>query len=177
MQEKKEMESTDLNCSNCNASIAPEDVYCGNCGYPERGTAKEIDRYNYSITLKKNVLNDANKKIKHVRILLYIITAVSLIMGLFHISIDNYADGIALLIAAALYLACSIWVKKKPLIGIVTAFTLWLIFQLSVVLIDPVLLFKGIILKILVFSMFVKGIVSAKDAQSYSTQLKDLKAL
>ena len=53
----------------------------------------------------------------------------------------------------------------------------WILLQLSVVLVDPALLFNGILLKIIFIGIFIKGISSAKDAKKYTGQLKEMNAI
>lgn len=168
----------ELICSKCGSSLNENDVFCNSCGFPERGTLEDKKKYNFSIHLKKNVIEDANKKLNNVKILLYVITGLNVIIGLINLSNDySYAQGIGNLIAAALFLGCALWVNNQPLVGVLAAFILWILLQLSVVLINPALLFSGIILKVIFIGIFVKGIASAKDYLKFSEQLKEMKEM
>ncbi|MBV6641124.1 MAG: hypothetical protein KI791_10410 [Cyclobacteriaceae bacterium] len=164
-----------MECSKCNSILNDEDVYCPNCGYPERADESEKGKYEYRIKLKKDVLEDAEKKMKSVKILLYVIAGLNFAMGLYYLSEDlTFYDGIGSLIAAGIFIACVVWVNKQPLTGILAAFIFWILLQLSVVLVDPALIFSGIILKVVFIAIFIKGINSARDYQKFSQQLKEI---
>ena len=165
-------------CSKCKSELKENDVFCTNCGYPEKGTEEEIKKYNYSIKLKQDVIDDGKKKLKNVKILLYAIAGINFLYGVFYLTNElTFTDGLASLIAAGVFLAFVIWVNKQPLTGIIVAFIFWILLQLSVVLVDPVLLFKGLLLKAIFIGIFLKGISSAMDAKKYTDQLKEMKAI
>lgn len=167
-----------LACSKCQNSMSTDDIYCTNCGYPERGSQEEISKYNHSIKLKMDVITEGVKKLKSVKILLYVLAGINAAFGIYYLTNElTFADGIGSLIAAGVFLACVIWVNNQPLIGVLAAFIFWILLQLSVVLVDPLLLFQGIILKIIFIGIFLKGISSARDAKKYQDQLREMKAL
>ncbi|SMG20548.1 hypothetical protein SAMN05661096_01109 [Marivirga sericea] len=171
------MEQNFTQCSKCKASITAEDVFCSNCGYPENADQEEKDKYEYRIKLKMNVLKDAKKKLKNVKILLWVLAGLHLVVGLAFLSQEiTFYDGIGPIIAAVIFIACVFWVNKQPLVGIMAAFIFWVLLQLSVVLVDPALLLSGIILKIVFIGIFVKGISSAKDYKEFSQKLRTLNA-
>ncbi len=163
-------------CSQCKVALNPEDVYCPNCGFPERAEESEKGKYVYRIQLKKNVITDAKKKLKNVRILLWIVIVLNIISGIFLLFNNIVELAIGALISAAIYIGCLIWVGKQPLIGIMAAFIFWILMEAISLFSDPSLIFKGIILKVIFVIIFIKGIKSAKDYQNYSAQLKNLKA-
>ncbi len=163
-------------CSQCKVALNPEDVYCPNCGFPERAEESEKGKYIYRIQLKKNVITDAKKKLKNVRILLWIVIVLNIISGIFLLFNNIVELAIGSLISAAIYIGCLIWVGKQPLIGIMAAFIFWILMESISMFSDPNLIFKGIILKVIFVIIFIKGIKSAKDYQNYSSQLKNLKA-
>ncbi|MGM0579429.1 MAG: zinc-ribbon domain-containing protein [Bacteroidota bacterium] len=171
------MDSNQFQCSKCNASLSQEDIFCSNCGYPENGDQKEKDKYEYRVKLRMNVLKDAKKKLKNVKILLWVLASLHFIVGLFFITQEiTFYDGISLIISSVIFVACIFWVNNQPLTGIMAAFIFWVLLQLSVVFVDPALLFNGIILKIIFIAIFVKGITSAKDYKEYSQKLQALNA-
>jgi|GEM_PF-2075188 len=164
-------------CSKCNFSLNSQDVFCNNCGYPERGNQEQKEIYEDEIKVKKFNATQADKELDNVRILLKIIIALTLLVGMFYLfSEDTFEDGIACLVATLIYIGCLIWVNKQPLSGVLAAFLFWLTLQLSVVFTNPVYLFKGIIWKILFISIFIKGINSARKYQKISNQLKNRNA-
>ncbi len=165
--------SDQIICSNCRSEMDEAEKYCNNCGYPEHGDEKEQSRFMYSIKLKQDALAEAKKKLSNVRVMLYILAAINVMVGLYWLASEGgFADGIANIITAAVFIGCAILVKKQPLIGVLSAFIFWLVMQLSVVFIDPALLINGVVLKVVVIVLFVKGIQSARDAKEFTDKLK-----
>lgn len=164
-------------CSRCNTQLTEEDIFCPNCGYPEKASEEEKKKYDYRIKLRQDIVDDAKKKLKNVKILLYVIIGLNVVLGIYYLTDEfTVADGIGNLIAALIFAGCLVWVNKKPLAGILAAFIFWLLLQLSVVLIDPALLFSGLLLKVLFFGVFIKGITSARDYVKYTAQLEEMNA-
>ena len=167
-----------INCSKCSSPVAEHDKFCNECGFPENGSQKEKELYDYRIKLKMDVVEEAQKKLKNVKVLLYVIAGLNFAIGAYFVTTDtNIADGLFNMFSAAIYLACVIWVNKQPLTGVLAAFVFWIVTQLLLVLVDPALLFNGIILKAVFIGIFIKGISSANDVKKYTAQLKDLKAI
>lgn len=164
-------------CSNCKIPLYENDLFCGNCGYPERGDSNEKYKFNYNINLKKEAIEKAGKKLRNVKILLYVIAGINFLVGIYYLMNEvTFVDGIGSLIAAAIFVGFVFWVNKQPLTGILAAFIFWIVLQLSVVLDDPALLFRGLLLKIIFIAIFVRGISSAREVKKYSEQLKETKA-
>lgn len=165
------MEQT-INCTNCKTPVDAQSTFCENCGFPENGNQKEQDKFNYSLKLKRDVIKDAQRKIKQVRILLYVLAGINLIAGLYWLSVENsIIDGVGGLIGASIFLACVFWVKKQPLIGTLAAFIFWILLQLLVIFEDPALLFQGLLLKIIIIALFIKGVKSAVDYKEFSEKV------
>lgn len=164
-------------CSKCSTPLLENDVFCSSCGFPERGTDKDRGLYEYRIKLKKNVLEDAQKKLRNVKILLIVIAVINLLVGIYYLTDDStFFESLASFIAAAVFLGCAFWVEKQPMTGIIAGFSFWGLLQLAAIFVDPVNIVSGILWKILIVVIFIKGIASAKDAKKFTEQLKELKA-
>lgn len=162
-------------CSKCNSSLGEIDTFCSNCGYPEKGTPIEKAKFNHSLELKRNVVQDAEKKLKSVKMLLYALSGLNFLIGIYYFPNEaTFGQGISSLIASIIFLGCVVWVNNQPLTGILAAFIFWILLQLSVILVDPLLLFSGIILKIVFIGIFVKGISSAIDVRNYAKQMEEV---
>jgi len=165
-------------CSKCSTPLMENDTFCNNCGYPEKGSQNEKGMYEYRIKLKKDVLDDAKKKLRNVKILLGVLAGINILFGIYFLMNDStFYDGLGSLITAAVFSGCALWVDKQPLTGILAGFGFWILLQLMAIFIDPANLFSGIILKIIFIAIFIKGIASAKDAKVYTDQLKEMKAV
>lgn len=159
-------------CENCSQITLNDDTYCSNCGFPQNGDNKEKAKFKYGVKLKKEALSEAEGKLKKVKIMLYILAGLNVAVGLFWLRSDfTFWDGISGLISGVVFIACAIWVNKQPLIGVLVAMIFYVLLQLSVVIVDPMLLLKGVILKVVVISIFIKGIQSAKDVKEFREKL------
>ncbi len=168
-----------ITCSNCKSDLRTEDVFCSECGYPERGTDIEKNNFERRIILKKRVVKDAEKKVDSVRIMLYILAGLNIVIGTYYVFLSGdeflFIDGIAALITGIVFIGCAIWVNNQPLTGVMAAFIFWIVLQILAAIVDPASIFSGILLKIVIIGVFIKGINSAKDAVKYSEQLASMK--
>lgn len=164
-----------ITCSRCKTLLYDDAIFCDSCGYPEKGDANEKYKFQYNIKIKEEAIEEANKKLRHVKILLYVIAGINFLIGLFYMANEaTFSDGIASLIAAAIFLGCVIWVKEQPLTGVLAAFVFWIVLQLSVIFVDPSFLMKGLLLKVIFIAIFIKGISSAREVKQFSKQLKEM---
>ena len=175
MLESPALEERSSVCSNCKSSMEITQDYCQQCGFPENKEDKEKDQFHYRIKLKKNVLAEAQKKLKNVKILLFILAALNLIVGIFYAStLGVGAEFLGCMISAAVFVGCAFWVDKQALTGILAAFIFYLLLQVISIIISPVNIFSGILWKIIIITVFIKGINSAKDYKDYKAQLSEM---
>lgn len=71
------------------------------------------------------------------------------------------------------FIALGFWTKKKPYYAIIGALVLYGLFITLNALLDISTLFKGIILKIIIISLLIKGLKDAKDAQEMKEHIGD----
>lgn len=167
-----------INCSNCKTPIGEQDSFCNECGYPENGSDKEKDLFYYRIKLKKDVIEEAKKKMQNVKGVLVFMAVVNLLFGIYYVISDEaFFEGVVQFIVAGIFVGCTLWVDKQPLTGILAGFVFWILIQLLMALGDPVTLFQGIIWKFIFIGVFVKGIMSATEVKKHTADLKALKAI
>lgn len=166
------------NCSNCRTPFEGQDIFCTECGYPENGSDKEKDLFYYRIKLKKDVIEEARKKMKNVKGILIFMAVVNLLFGIYYTTSEaTLLDGIVNLIIAGVFGGCTFWVDKQPLTGVLAGFIFWILIQLLLAIGDPLTLIHGFIWKFIFIGIFIKGIMSARDVKKYSADLKALKAI
>lgn len=164
------------NCENCLSPI-PEKAgkFCSKCGFPALGSDREKENFRISLKRKKEILAEAEKKIRNVKILLYVLAGLNLAVGLV-VSALSADMGILFFleyfIAAAVFTACAIWVNKNPIAGVIAAFSFYMLLQIAAAIVDPSTIFQGIIVKVIFIGMFIKGIRSAYDYKEYAEKLK-----
>lgn len=149
-------------CSICKTTIEIENIFCSNCGYPERGTDKEKAVYHANKVMKKNKHFDAETKIKSARNTLYIMAGLFLVLSLFYYLNDNdVAVLVTNIIMAGLYLALGYWSIKKPFAALLLGLLLYLTVVIISAIVEPSSLIKGILWKIIIIFYLGKGIYSA----------------
>ncbi len=70
------------------------------------------------------------------------------------------------------FIALALYTKKKPYTAIVGAMILYALYILLNALLDVSTLYKGIIMKIIIIVLLVKGVNNAKQAQSMKEQFQ-----
>ena len=165
-------------CSKCSTVLGENAKFCTSCGFPENGSDADKKKYAYSVKVKKDVIEDANKRLKNVKWVLYIIIGINTLAGIYYLTSDaTFYDGLGSLIAAIIFTGCLVWVNKQPLAGILAAFVFWLVLQLLTIVVDPATLLQGILLKAIFIAVFIKGIASARDVKKFSAQLEEMQGV
>ncbi len=120
-------------------------------------------------------LKPYERTLKNARIWLYVIAGLQLIMGVIEYNqaddptIGWTAFGIDAFIAAG-FLVLALWSRKKPVPAFTIALVSYVVLILGFMILDPVNIVKGIIIKILVIIALVKA---NRDARKY----EEMKAL
>jgi len=164
------------NCPHCSHKLEEDQAkFCPKCGFPVLGTEKEKDNFLRLLKANQEVLANAKKKINRVKIMLYIIGGLQVFLGLFlfmgEMVEDSAIVGISSIVVGLIMFACSVWVKRKPVTGILVAFSFYMLLQIAGVIIEPSSIVRGIILKIIVIAVFISGIKSAYDYREYEKKL------
>lgn len=121
---------------------------------------------------------ETQKETRTAKTIIFVFAGLYFCLGLFHGFVaDDFPTMIVELFICLLFLVLGAWSSKNPFGAILTAFFIYLTFQIVEVFIDPTSLFKGIIVKIFIIGAFVKGIRSAMEAQKYIKELEKMKAV
>ncbi len=78
-------------------------------------------------------------------------------------------------IFVAAFIVLGFWTKKKPYYAIVSALVLYSILIIVNAMLDPATIVKGIIFKVIVIVLLVKGLRDARDAQRMKEQIDNNK--
>lgn len=168
-------------CERCNEDLRESSgKFCPKCGFPANGTEQDQKNFYHALKLKQDVLDDAQKKLKRVSVMLYILAGINILYGLYFFGAGAalYGDdagiiGATTIIMGLIFIGCALWVKKNPVAGTVTAFSIYALVQVASALVEPTTLFQGIILKIIIVVIFVRGIRSAFDYREYLRKLDE----
>jgi len=165
----------DMTCDYCSGIISGQDQTCTNCGYPIKGSPEEQKKF---ISLKgrmKHELKDLKTKVENAQITLYVLSGLFFLIGAVSYFIVKDKDQslnvlIEYLILCIIFLALGGWSKTRP----VTCILLGLIFYIMIQIIGIIagFPFSGIIIKIFVVVVLIKGLVSAIEAERIKNEHK-----
>ena len=127
MEELMAQAEDSINCSQCGTPLAPDNIFCVSCGFPERGTESEKSKFHADRVLNLRKQQYARKELKTGRIILLVIAGLSFLSGLFYFFVnDDTATLIASGILTIVYLALAYWSQQKPLIAMVLGLLVYL---------------------------------------------------
>ncbi len=122
---------------------------------------------------KEILIAQAFRKLKTVKVILFVIAAVQLILGLVYYFNGTFElDGALIqLIIALIFFGLALLVDKKPRVAVISGLVLYgLLIALNAV-VEPESIVKGIILKVVIIYAFVKGIRAANEAEELRDKL------
>jgi hypothetical protein len=162
-------------CKCCFEKINPVDQFCQKCGFPLKGSDSEQQEFMYRRSFKKSELDFLAKKIESAATTLYVLAGLSFLIGIVYFFINRTTDdGSALLITytiiAVIYLLLGVWSKTKPLASIISGMVLYVLLEIMGAIDNPLNIFKGIILKVIIISYLIKGLMSALEAEKIRRQ-------
>jgi hypothetical protein len=158
-----------LRCNYCSEIILEQDQVCSNCGYPIKGSSDEQQKF---ISLKgriKHDLKELKTKIENAQITFYILSGLFFLMGgISYLTVKDKELALNILIEnlilCTIFLALGGWAKIKPVICILVGLIFYIISQIIGV-ISGYMPFKGVIIKVFVIAILIKGLASAIDAE------------
>ena len=121
-------------------------------------------------------IQNAQKKIKNVRIGIFIISAFTIIGGIYEAFIMDGAElwfGIIDWFIASLFIGFAIWSYRKPLPAFIVAFSFYLFIIILLAIVDPSTLFNGLIFKAVIVYTFVVGIKQAIIENKNKKKIED----
>ncbi len=164
MEEVPSINTQETSCTICKTSMDLEDIYCSECGYPEKGTEREIALFHARRAMQKNQNMDAGKKIRSARNILYVMAGIVLVIGFFDF-FQSQDMGVLITnaILGIIYLLLGAWTSKKPLAALLLGLFLYLTTIIISAIFDPSTILRGIILKIIITVYLGVGVYSASS--------------
>jgi hypothetical protein len=162
-------------CKCCFVPIQPTDHFCQACGFPLLGSEEEQTQFFYNRNYQHMEISSLKKKIESARNTLYVLAALFMVMGLVLFFMNPTEDTAAAIlitntVVAVIFLLLGYWSAKKPVASIISGMVLYVLVQLMTMVDDPLNIFKGIILKIIIISYLIKGLMSALEAEKIQKQ-------
>src|SRR4051812_16098480 len=83
IREKSQIIIPDLTvCYSCKSTgLGEKDMYCPNCGFPQRGTQAEMKNFMLKINNKKQLLEEQKKAVNKAKGLLFLLAGLNLVFG------------------------------------------------------------------------------------------------
>ncbi len=126
---------------------------------------------------KEILLQEAERKLKRVKLYLWLIGGVQLVIGIVFYFVNKELGLYAFLVqtaVAALFFGIALLVNKKPKAGVITALVVYGGLILVSAIGNPASLTNGIILKAVIIYAFVKGIKTAGEVEELREKLGKL---
>jgi hypothetical protein len=111
-----------------------------------------------------------DKPVKRARILLFIIAGLQLLATLTAIGLPEPENWITIgiyVFFAIVFGVLAFWTKKRPYTAIVTALSIYTALQVLSAIVEPSSIFKGILIKIVVFVLLITALKNGKEVQQW----------
>ncbi len=170
-----EFSPTALHCSKCQTALRENEIFCPQCGFPERGTEQEKSHFNLRIRRRKELLEEFQKKVNTGQVILYIIASLFFLSGVvfsFLQEEEAIAVFVTFVILSCIYVGLAIWSNYQPFPALLTGFLLYVSIILLDLALDPASVLQGIVIKVVFIVVFIKGISSAREAKELKEELK-----
>ena len=165
-------------CYYCKSTgLKESDMFCPNCGFPQRGGQDKMKSFIWNIKNKKTLLEEQKKAVNKARNILYILAGLNLLFGLI-LGVFTGLDIpvlIGCVLAAGIYFILGLWSRKQPFPAILSGLFVYIVIQVMGAIADPDTLYKGIPLKIVFISGFIYGYKGVKDSKKLETELESIK--
>lgn len=156
--------------------LKESDKYCPNCAFPQGGSQIEMKDFILNVNKKKELLEKQNNAINKARNILFILSGMNVLVGLFLgliISV-NVPIIIGCLIGASIYLSLGLWSRIHAFPAILSGLFVYIVFIVLAAISDPHTIYQGIFWKILIISGFIYGYKGAKESKILEKELNSM---
>lgn len=160
-------------CVYCKAAVSQVEVLCENCGFPLSGTEKEKAIFIGQQTLRKSKVDSSKKMVGKTRIILYIVAGFQVLDAILFFALhDNLIDAVFHLIIAIFLATFSYLSPRKPILFVSLALAVILGYYFLLYLVDPMLLFQGIIWKFAIVMALLYTLYDAIESHNLKKKYK-----
>lgn len=155
-------------CQCCKYEVSESDSFCNNCGFPLNGTDDEKGKFIGQYLTQKNTRAEVYSQVKNARTTLFVVAGYYIFMGLISAVNDN-TDGLLIFIVtvvfAAIFCGLAFWSSKNPFGALLTGLIMFISLIILSVIEDPIELVRGVIVKVIIISYMIKGVVGASKVR------------
>lgn len=122
------------------------------------------DMYDY------NSMEGYDKPVRNARILLFVIAGLQLIPIFMSLDLPEPENWITIglyVLFAGIFAGLAFWTKTKPYTAIITALSIYAGLILLAAVFEPSSIFRGIVLKIIVFVLLINALRNAREVQEW----------
>lgn len=149
---------TTITCTICNTNYTVKPKKCSKCDYPFSASEKDKSAFVGELFSKKLILENAKDKIKRAQKILWIIGSINIISFIAIFSINpTFNLNVLDLLLGFVFIGFGFYASKRPFRAIFISLVLLLFIYFLNALADPMLIIRGIILKI----VFIVGLAYA----------------
>ncbi len=158
-----------ITCPACSKEQIESLDRCNICDFPFNGTEKERSIHIGKFISKKGVLTDSDTTIKKIQQLFYFIGGFNLMLFVMHslIGIVFIVNSILDFLFFILFMLCGIFIRKNPLVFTIIPLLFMIGINALYYLIDPALVLKGIIYKLVIVGCLIYSIYIVLKAQEF----------
>ncbi|WP_203257528.1 hypothetical protein [Hyunsoonleella ulvae] len=165
----------ELRCPNCNEIISQVEIDCENCGFPLSGTDKEKAIFIGRQISNKSKIGDAKESQEKAQRILYIIAGFQILNAiLIYFKTKSVFDTSFYIILGLLLGVLGYFSSKKPILFLSLALIVILSYYGLLYFINPELVLRGILWKIIIVSFLVYGIWNSMEANKLKKENKFL---
>lgn len=165
-------ESNELKCYCCKATYNESDKFCGKCGYPLKATPEEQKKFSINYTLNRFEKDIVKGRLQEVRIILYVISAFTLIYGfVYFIESKSIVLLIVYILFAIMYFLFAVWAKKNAFAASLTGGIVYVSTIVFMAFIYPLSIFSGIIFKVIFIIAFIRATYGSYKYKVNSAEL------
>ena len=161
-------------CYYCEKDLLPEDIFCMDCGFPQKKSETEQRVFIGNKRKQVKELEELYKHQKGARQTLLILFVINLLLFLFYLFSEDasLADAISQGVLAALYAGLWIWSKTQLRQATFTGIIIYLTFLVLYAIFDPISIISGLMFKAIIIFALVSGYVSVKKADAFKKEME-----
>lgn len=149
-----------LRCGYCiQEGLTADEKYCPQCGYPQGGTDEEQQAFSVRKAAEKFHAEIQDQKVRKARNALFWVAGLNMLPYLLSREPAVIAVG---LVISGIFLGLAFWTKSKPFPAILSALILFVALNVLAMIEDPMNIFRGIVLKIIVLSALIYALREIK---------------
>ena len=154
-----------IQCKNCKTEATDDIAICAVCNYPIKGNEKEQASFIAKQIIQKSDVTESVERLKKSRMILFAIGAFYLIVPFTPLMNTNSSFALIFSIVLGLiFIGFAFYTYKKPLIAIGVPLGLTALYYLTLLLINPMYLWTGILWKMIVLMGLGYGFFSVRKS-------------